>query len=239
MNVMILRNYHHRGHRERRETNDVSEVSVISVISVISVVRTRPILVIAIAVVLSSVLWAQNTPPDVQDYVVEQVVPAAALACVIAAGGWLLVRPFRKRRAQRARRARLLATFKKARTWEARRDLAFQLIEINEYQRKGLEEVAGELKDLFAATLKQAVGDKQHRLRGMAASHLGVLQDPSAVPALMAALDDDHAYVRGCAALGLGRMRAIQAKEKLAMMMKDDWDQTVRSRAREAWERIG
>jgi hypothetical protein len=34
-------------------------------------------------------------------------------------------------------------------------------------------------------------------------------------------------------------MRAVQAKDKLALMMKDDWDQTVRSRAREAWERMG
>lgn len=201
-------------------------------------VRLTLVLLLIGLVVTAVWIW-KRTPPDVQDYVVEQVVPATALACVVAAGGWLLVRPFRKRRAQRARRARLLASFKKARTWEARRDLAFQLVEINEYQRHGLEEVAGELKDIFMATLKQAVGDKQHRLRGMAASHLGVLQDPSTVPALMAALDDDHAYVRGCAALGLGRMRAIQAKEKLAVMMKEDWDQTVRSRAWEAWERIG
>jgi HEAT repeat protein len=192
-----------------------------------------------IGLVVTAVWIWKRTPPDIQEYIVEQVVPATALACVVAAGGWLLVRPFRRRRAQREQRARLLASFKKARAWEARRDLAFQLVEINDYQCQGLEEVAGELKDIFAATLKQSVGDKHHRLRGLAASHLGVLQDPSTVPTLMAALDDDHAYVRACAALGLGRMRAIQAKEKLAVMMKDDWDQTVRSRAREAWERIG
>jgi HEAT repeat protein len=72
----------------------------------------------------------------------------------------------------------------------------------------------------------------------MAASHLGVLQDPRAIPVLLAALEDDHAYVRACAALGLGRMRAREAKDKLAQVMKDDWDQTVRSRAREALERI-
>lgn len=191
-----------------------------------------------IGLVVTAVWIWKRTPPDIQDYVVEQIVPATALACVIAAGGWLLVRPFRRRRLRREQRTGLLAAFKKARAWEARRNLAFQLVEINEYQREGLEEVAGELKDIFSATLKQAVGDKQHRLRGMAASHLGVLQDPSVVPTLMAALDDDHAYVRGCAALGLGRMRATQAKEKLASMMKDDWDQTVRSRAREAWERM-
>jgi hypothetical protein len=36
----------------------------------------------------------------------------------------------------------------------------------------------------------------------------------------------------------LGRLRAIEAKDKLVEVSKDDWDQTVRSRAREALERI-
>jgi HEAT repeat protein len=52
-------------------------------------------------------------------------------------------------------------------------------------------------------------------------------------------LEDDHAYVRASAALGLGRMRALEARERLLRAMEDDWDQTVRSRAREALERIG
>ena len=72
----------------------------------------------------------------------------------------------------------------------------------------------------------------------MAASQLGVVRDQTAIPLLIKALEDDHAYVRGCAALALGRMRVGEAKDKLAYVMKEDWDQTVRSRAREAWERI-
>ena len=95
------------------------------------------------------------------------------------------------------------------------------------------------LKEVLATTLQRAVGDKQHRVRGMAASHLGVLQDLSVVPLLVKALEDDHAYVRSCAALALGRLRATEAKERLATVMKEDWDQTVRSRAKEALERIG
>jgi HEAT repeat protein len=73
----------------------------------------------------------------------------------------------------------------------------------------------------------------------MAASHLGVLQDPSVVPLLVKALEDDHAYVRSSAALALGRLRAVETKERLMAVMKDDWDQTVRSRAKEALERMG
>ena len=175
---------------------------------------------------------------DTQDLIVEQVVPMTALALAALWGLWLLLRPlYRRRRRVQAREA-LLATFVKTQAWEQRRALAFELIEINEYRLEGLEKVVGPLREIFTRTLKQAIGDKQHRIRGMAASHLGVLRDPSTVPLLVAALEDDHAYVRSCAALGLGRMRAVETKEKLAEVAKEDWDQTVRSRAREAVERM-
>src|SRR6267143_1556344 len=60
----------------------------------------------------------------------------------------------------------------------------------------------------------------------------------SVTPLLLKALEDDHAYVRSSAALGLGRLRASEAKEKLTTAMEEDWDQTVRSRSKEALERI-
>jgi HEAT repeat protein len=55
---------------------------------------------------------------------------------------------------------------------------------------------------------------------------------------MMKALEDDHWWVRSQAALGLGRVRAKEAKAKLEEMATEDWDQTVRSRCREALERI-
>jgi HEAT repeat protein len=112
------------------------------------------------------------------------------------------------------------------------------LVELNEYRLEGLEGIAEDLFTIFTDTLKTAVGDKQHRTRGMAASYLSVVRDPTVVPILMKVLDDDHWWVRSQAALGLGRMRAKEAKEKLAHMATEDWDQTVRSRCREALERI-
>jgi HEAT repeat protein len=111
-------------------------------------------------------------------------------------------------------------------------------MEINEYRAEGLESVTPALRDLFVTTLQSALGDKQQRIRGMAASHLGALNDRAVIPVLLKALEDEHAYVRSCAALGLGRLRAGEAKEKLTTMMENDWDQTVRSRSREALERI-
>jgi HEAT repeat protein len=91
---------------------------------------------------------------------------------------------------------------------------------------------------LFIWTLNTALGDKQHRTRGMAASYLGILKHTESIPLLIRFLEDDHAHVRACAALALGRMRAQEAKAKLEETMKEDWDQTVRSRSREALERI-
>ena len=131
-----------------------------------------------------------------------------------------------------------MARFEREASLEKKRDLAFALIELNEYRRDGLERVAPAMTEVLVETLKTALGDKQHRIRGMAASHLGVLQNKATIPLLLKALEDDHAYVRSSAALALGRMRAGEAKPKLRQVMEEDWDQTVRSRAREALERI-
>ena len=132
----------------------------------------------------------------------------------------------------------MIARFERETVLNKRRDLAFELIEINRYTVKGLESVAPALVEVMVTTLKTALGDKQHRIRGMAASYLGVLQDKQVIPLLLNALEDDHAHVRACAALGLGRLNAFEAKEKLTVVMQDDWDQTVRSRAKEALERM-
>ena len=182
-------------------------------------------------------IWKRLTP-DIQDVIVEQAVPLAAVAAVLLAGVWAVGRAIRRRRVIRRERARLLAQFQRETSQGKRFDLACELVELNRYRLQGLEPVAQELLTLFSETLKTAVGDKQHRTRGMAASYLSVLRDPSVVPTLMTVLDDDHWWVRSQAALGLGRMRASEAKAKLEHMATEDWDQTVRSRCREALERI-
>ncbi len=161
---------------------------------------------------------------------------AVGLVCAL-----LLFIPIKMLRRQQRRsqeRTRLLTLFHRETTHEKRLDLAFVLLENNEYQIDGLEAAVPALKEIFTTTLERALGDKQHRIRGMAASHLGALQDISVVPLLINALDDDHAYVRSCAALGLGRLRAVEARDRLKVVSEQDWDQTVRSRAREALERI-
>jgi hypothetical protein len=199
--------------------------------------------VTAVALLLGMVITAvwvwKRLSPETQDYLVDQAVPIALVAAVSLVVLWTAVRAVRMRNSRLRRRAALLARFARETSPDKRLETAFALIEINNYRVKGLESAVPALKEVFATTLQRSVGDKQHRIRGMAASHLGVLQDLSVVPLLVKALDDDHAYVRGCAALALGRLRATGTKERLQAVMKDDWDQTVRSRAKEALERMG
>lgn len=195
-------------------------------------------ILLLLGLVVSGVWVWKRLSPDMQDLIIDQALPLAALSLAIMAVAWILIGKIVKRRRRNQQRTRLIKLFESQTASDKRLTLAFAVIEVNEYRRVGLEAIASQFQELFVTTLKRALGDKQHQVRGMAASHLGVIGDDAAVAHLLAALEDDHAYVRSSAALGLGRLRASAAKDKLAYVSKEDWDQTVRSRAREALERI-
>jgi len=195
-------------------------------------------ILLLLGLVVSGVWVWKRLSPDMQDLIIDQALPLAAFSLTVLAAVWILIGKIIKRRRRNQQRARLIKLFESQTASDKRLKLAFAVIEVNQYRRVGLESIASQLQELFVTTLKRALGDKQHQVRGMAASHLGVIGDDAAVAHLLAALDDDHAYVRSSAALGLGRLRATAAKDKLAYVSKEDWDQTVRSRAREALERI-
>lgn len=190
--------------------------------------------------VMIACVWVwKRLSPETQDYVIDQAVPMALVGVACLAVLWTMIRAARRRKDRLRQRAKLLALFEREPVREKKLETAFALIEMNEYRVEGLESAVPAMRELFATALQRALGDKQHRIRGMAASHLGVLQDKTVVPLLVKALEDDHAYVRACAALGLGRLRATEVRERLRTMMEEDWDQTVRSRAKEALEQMG
>lgn len=195
-------------------------------------------ILILLGLVVAGVWVWKRLPLDLQDDIIEQGIPLAAAVLAVGTLAWFLVRRLRRRARRRRERDRLMAAFERATSRDKRLELAFAMIEVNDYRVDGLEPLAPALKELFTDTLQRALGDKQHRIRGMSASYVGVLQDKSVVPVLLKALEDDHAYVRSCAALGLGRLRATEAREVLEKVKEEDWDQTVRSRAREALERL-
>lgn len=195
-------------------------------------------IVILIGLIVAGVWIWKRLPAETQDYAVDQALPVAAGGVVVATMVLTVIVKIRQRGAQRRERNRLIAAFQREQTEEKKLDISFALIECNTYRLDGLEEIAPALKSLWVATLQRALGDERHRIRGMAASHLGVLQDQSVAPLLVKALEDDHAYVRACAALGLGRLRATDARNRLAQVAEEDGDQTVRGRAREALERM-
>ncbi len=201
--------------------------------------QVNPALLIILIICLITGVWVwKRLSLETQDYLVDQAVPMTAIGLVCALLLFIPIRMLWRRQVRSRERTRLLTLFHRETVQEKQLELVFALLENNEYHIDGLESVVPALKELLATTLQRALGDKQHRIRGMAASHLGALQDLSAVPLLVKALDDDHAYVRACAALGLGRLRATEARERLKAAMEHDWDQTVRSRAREALERM-
>lgn len=201
--------------------------------------QVYPTAIVILVVLIVAGVWIwKRLPAETQDFAVDQALPVAAGGAAVAAMVLAVIVKIRQRAAARRERNRLIGAFQRETAQEKKLDLSFALIECNAYRLDGLEEIAPALKDLWVMTLGQAVEDKQHRIRGMAASHLGVLQDQSVAPLLVKALEDDHAYVRACAALGLGRLRATDARGRLAQVAEEDGDQTVRGRAREALERM-
>jgi len=193
---------------------------------------------IVVGVAIAGVWIWKRLSPETQEYVIDQALPlAAGFVLLLTAVAWMVKR-IKRRTERRTERDRLIAAFMRESAQDKKLELSFAVTELNDYRVEGLEAIVPQLKELWIGTLRRALGDKQHRIRGMAASHLGVLQDPAVVPLLLKALEDDHAYVRSCAALGLGRLRATEARDKLMTVMQEDWDQTVRSRAKEAVERI-
>ena len=157
---------------------------------------------------------------DTQDYIVDEIIPIIGIIFALSVGVFVTWRNWRTRKDRLQLRDRLIQRFQKEPSPHKQRDLAFSLVEVNQFEAKGLEDIAEPMAKLFIWTTNTALGDKQHRVRGMAVSYLGILKHTASIPLLIRFLEDDHAHVRACAALSLGRMRAQEAKKILEEKMK-------------------
>src|SRR5690349_2384661 len=100
-------------------------------------------MILAVIASIVAGVWAwKRLSPDVQDTIVEQAVPLALLGLGVVAALWIVVGRIRSDRSRVRSRERLIAKFTRETSPEKRRDLAFALIETNEYRRQGLESVA-------------------------------------------------------------------------------------------------
>jgi hypothetical protein len=100
-----------------------------------------------VGLVIAGVWVWKRLAPEIQDVIVEQAVPLAALATAVSFVIWRVVRWMLRRRRVRQARALLLARFQQETAPGKRFDLACELVELNEYRSEGLEAVE---KDLFA-----------------------------------------------------------------------------------------
>ena len=104
---------------------------------------------VILGVVIAGVWVWKRLSIETQEYVIDQAIPMAFAGLVIVAGLWVVVRAFNRRRARRRERAKLLTAFEQATVREKKLEIAFALIDANEYRAEGLESVAPALRDQF------------------------------------------------------------------------------------------
>jgi len=107
-----------------------------------------------------------------------------------------------------------------------------------EHARKHPERLRDVRGRLFDVLLRVMASDPEKLDRARAANGLGLLRDLRAVDALLQATKDEYPYVRAEAVFALGRLRALQAENRIRELLQDDWDAGVRGRAKEALERL-
>lgn len=187
-----------------------------------------------VAILVSFFLWS-IFPPAWKDFLREGPwgIVAAALACVLVAGS--LVRGVLERREHKRAHDRVAKVFREATDPALQKRAALWLVE---HDRNHPERLADAGSALFDVLLRIMKTDPEKLDRTRAANGLGVLGDPRAIAPLLAATQDEYAFVRAEAALALGKLKATQAEKRLREMVADDWDANARGRAKEALERI-
>jgi len=136
--------------------------------------QATPTTILALLAIIVGGIWVWNHLDfDTQDFVVDEVVPILFFIVAVVLLSWTTLHKIRQRQHRNKRRAVLIQQFSREQAPGKRFTLATELIELNRYQLAGLEHIAPAMAEVFIATFRRSPGDKQHRIRGMAASSLG------------------------------------------------------------------
>lgn len=187
-----------------------------------------------VAILVGFLLWSVF-PPAWKDFLKDG---PWGIVAVLAAGAVVvisIVRGVLQRREHKKAHDRVAKVFREATDPALQKRAALWLVD---HDRTHPERLADAGPGLFDVLLRIMKTDAEKLDRTRAANGLGVLGDPRAIGPLLAATQDEYAFVRAEAALALGKLKATEAEKRLREMVEDDWDANARGRAKEALERI-
>jgi hypothetical protein len=187
-----------------------------------------------VAILVGFLLWSVF-PPAWKDFL--KGGPWGIVAALVAGAIVLvsIVRGVLQRREHKKAHDRVAKVFRETTDPALQKKAALWLVE---HDRTNPERLADAGPGLFDVLVRIMKTDAEKLDRTRAANGLGVLGDPRAIGPLLAATNDEYAFVRAEAALALGKLKATQAEKRLREMVEDDWDANARGRAKEALERI-
>jgi hypothetical protein len=180
-------------------------------------------------------VWGQ-LPPHWKDFIKGgpwKIVGLAVIGMVVIVAIW---RDLSQRREHKHAHARVAKVFRETTDSALQKRSALWLVD---HDRKHPQRLADAGPKLFEILVNIMKSDAEKLDRARAANGLGVLGDPRAIEHLLAATQDEYAYVRAEAAFSLGRLKARQAEKRLKDLAENDWDAGVRGRAKEALEWLG
>lgn len=157
---------------------------------------------------------------------------AVGLGLLVA---FVIIKGILDRHAHKRAHLRVAKVFREASDPALQKRAALWLIEHNRNHPQRLADAGPMLMEVLIQVMK---ADTEKLDRARAANGLGVLGNPEAIHPLLVATNDEYPYVRAEAALALGKLRARPAEKRLRELVEDDWDPSVRGRAKEALERL-
>ena len=110
----------------------------------------NPFIGLLVLGLIVAAIWIWNHLTfDTQDYITDDILPILGVIVGLGVGLWVGIKKWRVRKERHQLRDRLLQRFQKEPSPQKRRDLAFALIEVNQFEAEGLDAVTEPMAELF------------------------------------------------------------------------------------------